>query len=213
MRRKLLATITISLCLLLSACGGGSNSKQEAKETKVDIATEQEKESTSEEEFKSKYDTLITGIVLLNTYSDYCGATHSTIWNSVGVDDVAKYISYVREYGKEQSIGDSLIAKAYNVSPFNNSDLNKVKDYVEQYQTALEEIPTLREDLETQYKELNESYGSDYNLSEIKDFYIESDSYAEYAINIDGSYITYTQTLAEYQESLKKLQKSAELAY
>lgn len=135
-----------------------------------------QEETKSEEGFKSLYDTIVTGTVLLNSYSDYCGITHSTVWQSVGADDVAKYIGYIRAYGTDSIIGDGLTAKAYDISPYNASDLNDVKDYIKQYQESLNAIPLLREDLETQYKELNELYGNDYDISDLKNFLLNKNS-------------------------------------
>lgn len=67
--------------------------------------------------------------------------------------------------------------------------------------------------MDESFSALNKKYGDKFNLDDLKDYYIESITYAEYASDVDGSYITYSQTLNDYQTSISKLKKLAEIAY
>ena len=227
MRNKVLVILlTISMAISMAACNSktseittgnveneGAKESEVVKDTKSEEAKESEavKDTKSEEDFKKQYALIIAAIDVLNVNSDFVGATHATIWDNVGVKDVATYVKYVREYYNDES-RDVLICKAYGVSAY-GTEKEKVYDYAEQYVNSLAEIDTKMVEIDEMYKTINSTYGNDYNISDLKEYYLESSAYAEFAKELDGSYITYCQTLNDYQDNLTKLKKAAEIAY
>ena len=214
MKNKVLVILlTLSMAISMAACGSKTsetaNRGVESEEAKEKEAVEDTK---SEEVFKDQYALIIDAIYSLNVNSDYVGETHATIWDNVGVDDVVKYVMYVREFYNDESM-DGLICDAYGVSPFNGADKREAYGYAEQYVNSLAEIDTIMAEIDEMYKTINSTYGNDYNISDLKEYYLESSAYAEFAKELDGSYITYCQTLNDYQDNLTKLKKAAEIAY
>lgn len=184
-------------------------SKEQHEQKEDDVKLEEE---ALKEEFKQQYALILENIDKLNKNSDFVGAVHSTIWNNVGVKEVAKYINYVKLYYNDDSMS-SLVCEAFGVSMFNGSDKRKAYEYAQQYMESLENIETIMEELGEMYQTLKSTYGDKYNVDDIKEYYIESSTYANYASTIDGNYITYNQTLNEYQINIEKLKMAAEIAY
>lgn len=216
-KKFLILTLTVAMSISLSACGSKQTDTNTKSTSSTEMAVESESvsendTSKSQEDFKQRYNLIMKNIELLNVQSEYVGAVHATIWDNVGPDEVAKYIRYVKEgYNDEQK--EPLITKAFGVSCLNPVDTREACELAEKYVEALQEMQTLIPSLDEQYKELNSTYGMDYDLSDLKEYYVESTTYANYASTIDGSYMSYTQTLNDYKTNTERLKKSAEIAY
>ena len=168
----------------------------------------------SEEEFEKLYDEIMTNLDSLNMNSEYVGAIHSEIWNNVGVEDVVSTIEQIRSYYNSDSFEyyDTIVATAFGVSMFNEYDTHKALEYVDTYMNALSKIESLLQVLDQKYTELNRKYGSLYSIDDLKDYYIESIAYAEYACEVDGSYVSYNQALNQFKTNISKLKKAAEIS-
>ena len=198
MKNKVLVILlTLAMAISMAACGSKTsetaNRGVESEEAKEKEAVEDTK---SEEVFKDQYALIIDAIYSLNVNSDYVG----------------EYVMYVREFYNDESM-DGLICDAYGVSPFNGADKREAYGYAEQYVNSLAEIDTIMAEIDEMYKDINSTYGNDYNISDLKEYYLESSAYAEFVKELDGSYLTYCQTINSYQDNLAKLKKAAEIAY
>ena len=218
MKRYLLIILIVGCLGVFTACGNndGNNEKdgtsESSKPENTSIAGENEDDSKSEELFLTSYDEILKDLELLNAYSDYSGTVHSTIWDNVGVDEVATYIGYARAAKDNFSRYDVLLRMAFGDGDIWAS-VYEAEEYTKKYNESIEEIDKLIKKLDTSYSTLKKDYGSDYDISELKEYYLESVSYAEYATDIDGSYLSYNQSLNDYQKNISKLKKAAEMAY
>lgn len=182
-----------------------------------------EKSAKNGEEFISQYNQIMDDLSLLNTSADFLGAAHSTIWNNVGVDKVQLAIENVAKYKADKDAGfeDDFdervhvisVCDAFGVSHLNGADKNKALSYAETYADSMKTLKAMLEKIDSEYKELSENYGNDYNIEDLKQYYISSSAYANYASTIEGSYVTYNQTLSSYQSEIESLKKAAEIAH
>lgn len=197
MKRFLLMILLVGCLGAFSACGGS-----DATETGPVVD-----EAARKEGFLSSYQEILNNLELLNSYADYVGSAHSTIWDIHGVDNVGFWINAVRE-AKEW---DEESYAVYNA--FDCDSQSQAKQIAKTYNASLDGIYELIPELEALYSDLNKNYSSDYDISDLKEYYLESVSYAEFASDIEGSYVSYNQSLNDYQKSVSKLKKAAEIAY
>lgn len=213
MRRKIIMIMLVT-GLACSICSCGSNSSNTSQESAQENSINEEiaSETVDEEEFLAQYNLLMASISEINTHASYVGNVHSLIWDNVGVDDVAKYIGHVRNFYNNEEY-KSLICKAFGVSMFNSSESAKAAEYAQQYVDSLEMLTSKVKEAEALYSELNKTYGKEYNIEDLKNYYIESSTFADYASGVEGSYVTYNQTLNEFQTNIERLKTAAEIAY
>lgn len=215
--KVMLAILTAAF--ILSGCGKNNSSSvaETTSETTSSEAASSESETLSEEDFKKKYDEIMDETDQMNDCSHYVGITQAYIWSNTGSEKVVEAIQAVRTYGDDN---EGIVINAFDLNPLANKDTDEYKaakdqafDYAETYNTALSKLKNLSVTTEELYRSLNDSYGSMYNLDDLKEYYIESASYADYASDIEGSYVSYSQTLDDYDTNIAKLKKAAELAY
>lgn len=216
MKRRILCSLIISAMVFSQASCGNSIERQDKQIEEQETVNQQEEiteldDGKSEEKFMQQYDLILQTINELNIYSDYVGAIHSLIWNNVGASKVGESIKNVRQFYDSNDLERYLIYSAFGAN--NNYEEMQASKQAQQYVQSLEKIEILTKEIDDMYSDLNKTYGKNHNIDDLKEYYIESTTYADYASNVDGSYITYNQTLNEYQTNLAKLKKAAEIAY
>lgn len=206
------------VCLMTITSGCTAPASKESDTAEIvsgDIATDaSDEEELSQENFEKLYDEILTTLDSLNKNSEYVGAIHSEVWKNVGPEDVVSYIENIKTYYNDDSFEyyDTVVATAFGVSMFNEYDTQTAFGYVDTYMNSLATIESTLPQLDEKYTELNKKYGSEYMIDDLKEYYLESVTYAEYACAVDGSYLSYNQTLNQFKSNISKLKKAAEIA-
>lgn len=165
----MLTMLIIGVMFLVCSCDNSSNVSNGT--------TDSINKKNSEENFISQYNLLMDTISYINTLATYVGNIHSLIWKNVSTDDVVTFIGYVRENKNFDAIGF-----AFGRTALWDKDSNK--EAAQQYVDALAELPTKVKVAEELYSELNKTYGKEYNIDDLKNYYIESSTFADYAVGI-----------------------------
>ena len=220
MKKKALSAIA-ALCVSLSLCACGGNAAQgesihtmELEETPTDetaVEEDVQDEKATKEEFIQQYELTMVAIDELNAYADYISTGHSIIWDNIGAKEVSKYIGYVRKYNSNDTLGEASICKAFGLSYLNGSQKKQALEYAERYVTIMNDLDSKIDEVDNLYKSTNSEY--DFDISDLKEYYIEVSTYTDYAREIEGSYVTYTQNINDYKTNIERLKKAAEIAY
>ncbi len=171
---------------------------------------------SSKEDFNKEYDMAIMQFELLSVCSADVISKNLEIWDQVGPDSVSYSIECIRAYEINGQDDDWLIRHivfSYGYDYYIQGDkeraLHKADEYGESYKLLLETIKLA----ENTFKSIKQTYGDSYDISDLKAYYVEVSSFADLAVNLKGSYMSYSSDANTYLNNIEKLKKNAELAY
>lgn len=184
-----------------------------------------------EKEFKTTYITMYDELQTLNTQCDELSQMIYTIWEIVGTDNAPGTIAYMLQISsdfddywdnEDDSMGEfyeCLLAKEYgwvNNSTYGISYSADAEEFhalcmklQQTYNSVKSTNEALPEKMKTIYSEYNEDFGTEYEL--LNELYLEVSSYAEFSLSPAGSLMSYPTEKREYQETISKLIKSANI--
>lgn len=217
MKRFICLMLAGLLMVSLAACGSTESEAGSAEQETVQEVQQEEVDATpSKEQFKAAYDLTMASITLVSAYSADVISKNLDVWDRVGADSVAYCIDRIRSYevnGDEDKSTIMMVCVAYgydqDIKGQKEIALTLADKYGESYKALLSAI----DDAEESFKSLKSDYGDYYDLSDIKDYYIEVSSFSDLAINLKGSYISYSSDASDYLNNIDRYQKAAELAY
>lgn len=183
--------------------------------------------------FSEDYSKLCTDLSQLNNCCQQFTSIIQTVWNNIGPEDLGTCLNCISQFNQDQTldtynsqVGKNmfvqlwLAAKGLCPSALNNKqtdfvsggEAKTIKLCVE-YNAYGDEILSLMDSTEQQLKQLRDKYNNKYNteIDVITEWYMESISFAEFALEPTGSLYSYGTTRTEYRTSLAKYQKQAEL--
>lgn len=208
MKNKIFLFILLSM--LLMSCKSEKDDSSSMIQEENDIISYESTESSqkteeeNKEEFLDKYNTLLTSIDLLNSCSDFVAEIHKIIWKNVGPDKISQYLEWIRD--PERNGG--LICIALDISMTKKEEAIEIGKKYNETLKMMDIVSSTNDDI---FKDINNNYN--YNIDDIKEYYLESSLYAEYARGVEGSYSSYSQALDDYKKTIAKNKKAAEIAY
>lgn len=146
----------------------------------------------------------------MNKKSIVMGDTLTMIWNKSGPDHVMDILADLSNFDcSKDYIYRSAGYVEYVKSKFELSDEETIQ-LCKNYQDALKGINEIREKAKEEIHKLKEDYG-DKDISALKEYYAESDSFLDFVLKPSGNYQNYSAQYEETKNNLTKLKKEAEL--
>lgn len=232
MKRKLalgLCVAVLSVCTL--ACGTNNSTVSEESAEQLDSVdqgnvmsslvektesteTENTEAKCTQELFEEEYMEIKNQIDEMNTNSDYIVGVTYLVWQDRGPDNVFSYLSAMAAVSSEDGFRST---RAYNYKEqlknvFGCTE-NTLIEYCINYHDSVLFVSETNKTLLDSIKDFRVKY-DDYNLSNVDvlyDYFIESSSYADFALIPDGTLIQYGSSASTYQNDINKLEKRADL--
>lgn len=213
---------SVMVCMLFFITGCGSNDST--------------KEKNASDLYSEDYDKIYDDLELTISYSnDICDFLDYWI-NQSGAGDQAgmNYYTICMTVSKPEDFGQSIdsilaLARLYEHMGIDNSEMRsnesaydygmrtgaceKVYDYCKQLQDEMLFLSNVQETLETQMMDFKEKYYDDHTdaFNSLKEYYLETISYAEFAIEPSGTVAEYSATRDEYKRNIDKLASKAKI--
>ena len=213
MKRKLFTVLLfVLICFVFCSCKKESTETSES--TQAETKTEDSK--PTKEDFKNAYDLVMLQMQLLTADAAGIISDNLKVWKEVGADFVSYGLECIRAYGVNGQDDDFVIDTicfAYGLNSDYKSSKEAAMSQAKKYGDKYKDFLTALDDSEELFKSFKDTYGDYYDISELKEYYIEVSSYADLAINLKGSYKSYSEDSTTYLNNIDRLKKAAEIAY
>lgn len=220
MKKFVIWSMVVLLCMILTGCGSSDSTKEE------DIS----------DLYSNDYDMISSDLELIISYSDdICDFLDYWISQSgVGVQAGMNYYTICMTVSKPEDFGQSIdsiltLAKLYEHLGIDASEMRsnesaydygmrtgaceKVYEFCKQMQDKMLFLSDAQETLETQMIDFKEKYIDDHTdaFNSLKEYYLETISYAEFAIEPSGTVAEFSSTRDEYKRNIEKLASKAKI--
>ncbi|MBQ9934657.1 MAG: hypothetical protein IJO70_02320 [Lachnospiraceae bacterium] len=205
-RKSYIALIILVLLFSLSACG-------------------KDKEKEVADTYSEDFDKLYSDIGELKTHSDTVSGIVTYTWEEAGPDKTKRELSNLIAFDTstpETSMDYCDIAYFiegnttidYRFGEFTAADKAKVDAIVIEYQTSYNELSSLDAAILSELKEFKNKHNEKHpeGVSALTDYYTETSSYANLALNPTGSLMDYMDNVSTFKTSIDSLKKAADLA-
>lgn len=214
---------SIVVCLLFCLTGCGLSNSTAKKENASDL-------------YSKDYDKIYDDLGLTVSYSNgICDFLDYWINQSgAGVKGGMNYYTICMTASKSEDFGESIdsllmLADLYEHIGIDTSEkrsdestydfgvrtgaVEKAYDFCKKLQDERSYLSNVQETLETQMMDFKEKYGDSHAdaFSSLKDYYLETISYAEFAIEPSGTAIEFSSTCDEYKRNIEKLASKAKI--